>query len=71
MSALGYQQLSASLVGEISLDDAIQEIKKVTKKFYRRQMTWFKLSDEQINWFEMSASTEEKVEKLISKFISD
>jgi tRNA dimethylallyltransferase len=71
MSALGYQQLSASLVGEISLDDAIQEIKKVTKKFYRRQMTWFKLSDEQINWFEMSASTEEKVEKLISKFISE
>ena len=69
MSALGYQQLSAYLVGEISFEEAVEEIKKVTRKFYRRQMTWFKLTDKEIHWFEMGEGTEGNVEALIEQFI--
>lgn len=71
MTALGYNQLSAYLAGEISLEEAAQEIKKVTKKFYRRQMTWFKPSDEKIHWFEMSDKTNFEVEKLITQFLNE
>lgn len=70
MTALGYNQLSAYLAGELSLEEAVQEIKKVTKKFYRRQMTWFKPSDEQIHWFEMSDETIFEIEKLINQFLN-
>ncbi|NIV10487.1 MAG: tRNA (adenosine(37)-N6)-dimethylallyltransferase MiaA [Aliifodinibius sp.] len=69
MSALGYRQLSAHLTGEMTLTAAVEEIKKVTKKFYRRQMTWFKPNDPQITWFDMSDSTEDEVEKLIDQFV--
>jgi len=70
MTALGYRQLSTYLAGETGLADAIEEIKKVTKKFYRRQMTWFKLSDPQIHWFEVSSSTQAEIEGLISQFLN-
>ena len=69
MSALGYQQLSAYIDGEATLEEAVEEIKKVTKKFYRRQMTWFKLTDKQIHWFEMDGETGGKIETLINQFI--
>jgi len=69
MSALGYQQLSAFLEGEISFEEAVEETKKVTKKFYRRQMTWFKLNDKQIHWFEMDEETGGKVDDLIKQFL--
>lgn len=71
MSALGYQQLATFLSGEITFEEAVEEIKKVTKKFYRRQMTWFKLTDKQIYWFEMDDKTVRKVEKLINQFVLD
>jgi tRNA dimethylallyltransferase len=52
MTAIGYQQLAAHLAGEISLEEAIEETKRATRKYYRRQMNWFKRTDERIVWFE-------------------
>lgn len=69
MSALGYRQLCAFLAGESSFEESVEEIKKVTRKFYRRQMTWFKLTDKDIHWFEIDEDTGGKVEKLIEQFI--
>ena len=70
MSALGYQQLSSFIEGDISYEEAVEQIKKVTKKFYRRQMTWFKLNDREIHWFEMDEATGGEIEKLINQFIN-
>lgn len=70
MSALGYRQIARYLAGETTLDEAVEEIKRVTRKFYRRQMTWFKPTDEQIHWFEMTGQTESKVTTLISDFLN-
>lgn len=41
MGALGYKQLSAHLVGEIALDEAIRLTKRDTWRFSRRQRNWF------------------------------
>ncbi|MEJ2759907.1 MAG: tRNA dimethylallyltransferase [Anaerolineales bacterium] len=70
MSALGYRQMAAYLAGECSLDEAIEEMKKVTRKFYRRQMTWFKLSDENIHWFDLSSQSEGEVVRLVKEFLT-
>jgi tRNA dimethylallyltransferase len=56
-SAIGYPQLIAFLQGEISLIDALTEIKSQTKKFVRRQNTWFKPNDPEINWYEVDENT--------------
>jgi tRNA A37 N6-isopentenylltransferase MiaA len=43
----------------------------VTKKFYRRQMTWFKLKDERISWFDLEEHPEEKIFDQIHSFLEE
>ena len=40
--AIGYQELIPYFKGEISLDSAIEEVKKNTRHLAKRQETWFK-----------------------------
>ncbi|MFA6132250.1 MAG: tRNA (adenosine(37)-N6)-dimethylallyltransferase MiaA [Patescibacteria group bacterium] len=42
MSGIGYQEICRHLNGEISLAEAIEEIKKNTRQYAKRQRTWFK-----------------------------
>lgn len=57
MSSLGYPQLGAALRGELSLADAVAQIKHATHRFIRHQYAWFRLSDERIRWFDLSRVT--------------
>ena len=57
MSAIGYRQVTAYLQGEISLEKALQEIKRGTRVFVRRQANWFKLDDPQIHWYNLENRT--------------
>jgi tRNA dimethylallyltransferase len=50
MSAIGYQQLVRHINGELSLEDAVVEIKRATRAFVRRQANWFKPDDVRIRW---------------------
>jgi len=52
MSGLGYREIGAYLRGEVSLDEAVANIKRDTRDFVRRQYAWFRLKDERIHWFE-------------------
>lgn len=49
MTGIGYRQICAFLDGETSLKSAIEEVKADTRKYAKRQMTWFK-RDERIQW---------------------
>ncbi len=49
--AIGYRELISYIEGEIPLTKAINEIKKNTRRFAKRQMTWFK--NKPIKWFEV------------------
>ncbi len=42
MKGLGYKELLCFLKGEISLDEAVRIIKRDTRHFAKRQITWFK-----------------------------
>lgn len=42
MQGLGYKEILAYLEGEISLDDAIYILKRDTRHFAKRQLTWFR-----------------------------
>lgn len=49
---LGYKQLLRYLNGEISLDYAVELIKRDTRRFAKRQLTWFK-RDKRIKWIDL------------------
>lgn len=42
MQGLGYKEILAYLNGETSLDEAIEIIKRDTRRFAKRQLTWFR-----------------------------
>jgi tRNA dimethylallyltransferase len=50
VQVLGYAQIGSYLDGSISLEEAVSEIKRRTRKFARRQLRWFK-ADPRIKWF--------------------
>jgi len=50
LQTVGYRELFAYFNGDISLEFAIEEIKKNTRRFAKRQVTWFK-KDQSIKWF--------------------
>ena len=53
MQGLGYKQLLAYRRGESTLDEAVELIKRETRRFAKRQLTWFK-RDKRIHWLDMS-----------------
>jgi tRNA dimethylallyltransferase len=53
--ALGYQQMLRHLDGEWTLDEARNETIKATKRFARRQESWFR-RDPRITWLDAGAS---------------
>lgn len=48
--AIGYKELFEYFKGNLSLDDAIELLKKNSRNYAKRQITWFKRNNE-INWF--------------------
>jgi tRNA dimethylallyltransferase len=66
-SAIGYSQLISYLNNEINLEDAIEDIKRQTKKFVRRQNTWFKQTDPEINWYQIN---QKPLESIISDLVN-
>ncbi|MEN8241600.1 MAG: tRNA (adenosine(37)-N6)-dimethylallyltransferase MiaA [Chloroflexota bacterium] len=69
MSAIGYRQMAEHLKGEITIDEAIEETKRVTKKFVRRQSNWFKASDPKINWFDLMQDQAGEIENAVKTFL--
>ncbi len=49
LHTVGYSEIFEHLDGKMSLAKAIEEIKKNTRKYAKRQMTWFK-KDKEIKW---------------------
>jgi tRNA dimethylallyltransferase len=52
--ALGYAQVLAALDGRITMDAAVAQTAQATRRFVRRQRSWFR-RDPRIHWLEASA----------------
>jgi len=50
LQTVGYRELFSYFDGEVTLEFAIEEIKKNTRRFSKRQLTWFK-RDSNTKWF--------------------
>ncbi len=66
MSGIGYKQIGMYLHKEIDLERAIELIKRDTRRYARRQMTWFR-QDKRIHW----VKTKKEAEKLIKAFLDN
>lgn len=57
LKTVGYAELFEYLDGNCSLAEAVDRIKQNTRRFAKRQLTWFR-RDEEIKWFEPEQTTE-------------
>lgn len=69
LQTVGYRELFSCFNDDSSLEFAISEIKKNTRRFAKRQITWFK-KDTDTKWFDYNCTTEEVV-LYINKFIAN
>jgi len=67
LQSLGYKRLASHLLGETELDRAVQLIKQDTRRFAKRQITWFK-ADPEISWFPASRESYAPIEAAVSVF---
>lgn len=66
MSGIGYRQFKDYFEGNISLAQAIENLKQANRNYAKRQMTWFK-RDQRIHWVKTFAEADD----LILKFLED
>jgi tRNA dimethylallyltransferase len=71
MQGLGYKQISLYLSGEMSIDEAIEQIKKETRRFAKRQFTWFQ-RDKKIHWMHVDQfENQEELTRNVCDLIKD
>ena len=70
MSAIGYGEIAAHLRGECSLEQAVEQMKRRTRIFVRRQANWFKPNDPYIHWFSAADNTLFLVEQSIRQWLA-
>ncbi|QBZ98419.1 tRNA (adenosine(37)-N6)-dimethylallyltransferase MiaA [Flavobacterium sangjuense] len=66
LQTVGYRELFDYFDGTISLEFAIDEIKKNTRRFSKRQLTWFKRT-ENVQWFDFKSNPNDIINYIKSK----
>jgi len=67
LQTVGYKELFRYFDGEITLEFAISEIKKNSRRFAKRQGTWFR-KDPEIKWFDHQENTEVIIRYIKNQF---
>ena len=62
--ALGIKEVRAFLNGQTGIDGAVEELKKNTRKYAKRQLTWFR-ADSRVVWVDANRSVDEIVEDIL------
>ncbi len=66
VKAIGYKELMPYFEGEQSLEECIEKLKRETRRYAKRQLTWFK-RDKEINW--LYVDEEPNFEALLDKAV--
>ncbi len=67
LNTVGYKELFNYFNGEWALDFAVAEIKKNTRRFAKRQLTWFKKNESTL-WFDYKTSAKEIIKDIDNTF---
>ncbi len=71
-SAIGYREMAAFLAGRMTLEQAVVEMRRLTRQFVRRQANWFKAGDPAIRWFAAGPQVvEEMVQFVMQAEVAD
>ncbi len=69
MTPIGYKELFEYFDGNISLDEAIDLIKQRSRRYAKRQYTWFN-NQMSVNWFDVDFDNFENTKEEVLKFLN-
>lgn len=58
--AIGYKEIKPYIDGIVSLEDALEELKRETRRYAKRQLTWFRKNDK-VNWIYIDNITGDEI----------
>lgn len=67
MQSIGYKQAVSYLQGEMSLEEMIVEIQKMTRRYAKKQLTWYR-KDQSVHWLPKGVLNDE-TRSLIKEFL--
>ncbi len=69
MSAVGYAEMAAHLGGAMALEDAVDAVQRATRRYARRQLTWFRnqLPDDAV-WLDGMRAVDDLVEEVLERW---
>lgn len=68
LNTVGYKEMFAFMDGQWSLEEAVERLKGNTRRYARKQLTWFK-KDKEMKWIDLSVNhgnNQETVEHIIN-----
>ena len=68
--AIGYKEFFPYLKGEDTLENCVETLKINTRRYAKRQLTWFK-RDKNIKWFDISKLNSEELIKNVFEYIDE
>lgn len=68
MKGLGYKQIAGCLLGEYDLPAAIELLKRDTRRFAKRQLTWFR-ADPDIRWLDVEGRSASEIAEGIAAML--
>lgn len=60
--AIGYKEFIPVIDGNTALERAVEEVKQATRRYAKRQLTWFK-ADERVRWIDVTGMSPKRVLK--------
>lgn len=69
MTAIGYREFLPYFAGDSSLDTVIENIQQNSRRFAKRQLTWFR-NKMDVNWFDVTKVDIEDITTLISDYVN-
>lgn len=68
---IGYKEFYPYFAGEVDLDTALAQVKQNTRRFAKRQLTWFR-NRMQVDFYQVSqADTAAQISRVVEEFLDD
>lgn len=69
MKGIGYKELMDYVNGECTLEEAVETIKRESRRYAKRQLTWFR-RDKRIHWLDARGDTSAEAISIAREFLS-
>ena len=72
MKGIGYKEVLNYLNNKENMDDSVEILKRNSRRYAKRQLTWFRNQYDDVNWFDLSDNVPlAEIESLIKVFLQE